>query len=60
VKLSDRVRRWWNPGKWRDAHPEVSDGEGFALSAEQTLADDAGVKAEVAEGVIATGVDSRH
>lgn len=60
MKLSDQVRRWWNPGKWRDEHPEVSDGEGFALSDEQTLADTAGVKAEVGKGMIATGVDSRH
>jgi hypothetical protein len=29
VTLSDRLRRWWNPGKWRDEHPEPSDGEGF-------------------------------
>jgi hypothetical protein len=28
-----------NPAKWRDEHPEVSDGEGFALSAEQMRAD---------------------
>jgi len=33
MKISDRLRRWWNPGKWADEHPEtseISDGEGFA------------------------------
>jgi hypothetical protein len=34
MKLSDRIRRWWAPAKWRDEHLEVSDGEGFALSEE--------------------------
>jgi hypothetical protein len=37
VTLRDRIRRWWNPGEWRDEHPEVSDDEGFALDAEQSL-----------------------
>jgi hypothetical protein len=36
VTLRDRFRRWWNPGKWRDEHPDVSDGEGF-FDAEQRL-----------------------
>jgi len=27
VTLRDRIRRWWNPGKWRDEQPEISDGE---------------------------------
>jgi hypothetical protein len=36
VTLRDRIRRWWNPGKWRDKHPEVSDGEGF-YDAEQRI-----------------------
>lgn len=36
MKLSDRIRRWWNPGKWRDEHPEVSEGEDF-FDAEQRL-----------------------
>ena len=22
------MRRWWNPGQWRDEHPEETDGEG--------------------------------
>ena len=35
MKLSDRIRRWWAPAKWRDEHPEVSEGEGYALSEEQ-------------------------
>ena len=38
----DRIRRWWSPAKWRDEHPEVSDGEGFALDAEQRLTDTVG------------------
>jgi len=29
VKVSDRVKRWWAPAKWRDEHPEVSDGDGY-------------------------------
>jgi len=37
VKLSDRFRRWRNPAKWRDEHPEDSEGEGYALSEEQQL-----------------------
>jgi hypothetical protein len=39
MKLSDRIRRWWAPAKWRDEHPDVSEGEGFTLSAEQRLID---------------------
>ncbi len=39
MKLSDRIRRWWSPATWRDEHPEVSDGKGFALSVEQRLTD---------------------
>jgi hypothetical protein len=42
MTLSDRIKRWWNPGKWRDEHPEVSEGEGFALSTEQRLTDSSG------------------
>jgi hypothetical protein len=37
VKLSERFQRWWSPAKWRDEHPEESDGEGYALSEEQQL-----------------------
>lgn len=40
--LRDRVRRWWSPAKWRDEHPEVSDGEGFALPTEQRGTDTRG------------------
>jgi hypothetical protein len=29
VKLSDRLRRWWNPAQWRDDHPAIGDGEGY-------------------------------
>src|SRR5436190_19530923 len=35
--LADRFRRWWKPAKWRDGHPEDSDGEGYALSEEQQV-----------------------
>jgi len=35
MKLSDRIKRWWAPAKWRDEHPEESEGEGYALSEEQ-------------------------
>jgi hypothetical protein len=42
VKLSDRIRRWWSPAKWRDEHPEVSEGEGFALGAEKQRTDNVG------------------
>jgi hypothetical protein len=39
MTLRDRISRWWAPAKWRDEHPEVSDGEGFAFSTEQRLTD---------------------
>jgi hypothetical protein len=39
VSLIDRIRRWWNPAKWRDEHPEVSAGDGFACDTEQRLTD---------------------
>jgi hypothetical protein len=42
MELRDRIRRWWSPAKWRDEHPVVSDGEGFALDAEQRLIDTVG------------------
>jgi len=42
VTLRDRIRLWWKPGRSREEHPEVSDGEGFALSAEQRLTDTVG------------------
>jgi hypothetical protein len=32
MKLRDRIRRRWTPAKWRDEHPEISDGEGYALT----------------------------
>jgi hypothetical protein len=37
MKLRDRFQRWWSPAKWRDEHPEASEGEGYALSEEQEL-----------------------
>jgi hypothetical protein len=42
MTLTERIRRWWSPAKWRDEHPEVSEGEGFALGSEQRLADTVG------------------
>jgi hypothetical protein len=39
MKLSDRIKRWWAPAQWRDDHPEISDGEGFAESEEQERAE---------------------
>jgi len=40
VKLSDRIRRWWAPAKWRDEHPVVTEGgEGHPLT-EQERAED--------------------
>jgi len=33
MKLSDRIKRWWAPAKWRDEHPEVTEGgQGHPLS----------------------------
>jgi hypothetical protein len=34
MKISDHIERWWAPAKWRDEHPEISDGDGFALGRE--------------------------
>jgi hypothetical protein len=60
VTLRDRLRRWWNPGKWRDEHPEISDGKGFALSAEQRLTDAAGAATSVEKANDAAVGDWRH
>ena len=36
MKLPDRIRRWWAPAKWRDEHPEVTEGgQGHPLSEEE-------------------------
>ena len=36
MKFSDRIKRWWNPAKWKDEHPEVTEGgEGHPLSEEE-------------------------
>jgi hypothetical protein len=36
MNLTDIVKRWWNPAKWRDEHPQVTEGgEGHPLSAEE-------------------------
>jgi hypothetical protein len=33
MNLSDRIRRWWSPAKWKDEHPEVGEGgEGHPLT----------------------------
>jgi hypothetical protein len=39
MKLTDRIRRWWAPARWRDEHPEISDGDGFSPSADGRLND---------------------
>jgi hypothetical protein len=46
VKLSDRIKRWWSPAKWRDEHPEVSDGDDFAIDAKQSVTDRRAAEAE--------------
>jgi hypothetical protein len=36
MNLSDRIKRWWNPAKWKDEHPEVTEGgQGHPLSEEE-------------------------
>jgi hypothetical protein len=33
MNLSDRIKHWWSPAKWKDQHPEVTEGgEGHPLS----------------------------
>jgi hypothetical protein len=39
MSIRDRIRRWWNPAKWRDEHPEISDGEGFTPNEERDSED---------------------
>jgi hypothetical protein len=40
VNFSDRIRRWWNPAKWKDEHPEVTEGgEGHPLSEKERSED---------------------
>jgi hypothetical protein len=40
VNLSDRIKRWWNPAKWQDEHPVVTEGgEGHPLSEEERAED---------------------
>ena len=36
MRLRDRIRRWWAPAQWRDDHPEISDGDGYALTGVET------------------------
>lgn len=59
MQLRDRIRRWWSPAKWRDEHPEVSEGEGFAVGAEQGQADSIG-KETVLKSADATIHGHRH
>jgi len=59
VTLRDRFRRWWSPAKWRDEHPEVSDGESLALDAEQRHADIVG-KQDLIKAADATIHGHRH
>jgi hypothetical protein len=36
MKLTDRIKRWWNPAQWKDEHTEVTEGgEGHPLSEEE-------------------------
>ena len=36
MNLSDRIKRWWAPAKWKDEHPEVTEGgQGHPLSDEE-------------------------
>jgi hypothetical protein len=63
MRLSDRIRRWWNPGQWRDDHPEgPSDGEDSAtLSASQSKAlYDAYSSGAGSSGKYPLGTDPRH
>jgi hypothetical protein len=40
MTLSDRIKRWWNPGKWQDEHPVVTEGgEGHPLTEEERAED---------------------
>jgi hypothetical protein len=40
MKLSDRIKRWWNPAKWQDEHPVVTEGgEGHPLTEEERAED---------------------
>jgi hypothetical protein len=40
MKLSDRIKRWWSPAKWKDEHPGVTEGgEGHPLSEEERRED---------------------
>jgi hypothetical protein len=36
MNFSDRIKRWWNPAKWKDEHSEVTEGgQGHPLSEEE-------------------------
>jgi hypothetical protein len=40
MRLSDRIKRWWNPAEWRDEHPVVTEGgSGHPLSEEERAED---------------------
>jgi hypothetical protein len=40
VKLSERIKRWWAPAKWRDEHAEETEGgTGHPLTAEERAED---------------------
>jgi len=60
MKLSDRIRHWWSPAKWRDEHPEVSGGEGFALDAEQRLTGTVGKEGLIPKATDAIDLGQRH
>ena len=57
---SDRIERWWSPAKWRDEHPEVSDGEGFSLDADQRLSDALGKERSLPKSTDAIDLGQRH
>jgi hypothetical protein len=60
VKLSDRIRRWWSPAKWGDEHPEISEGEGFALDGERQRADTVSKESLLPKATDAVDLGHRH
>ena len=40
MRLSDRIRRWWNPAQWKDEHPRATEGgEGHPLTERERAED---------------------
>ena len=49
MKVSDRIKRWWNPRKWQDEHPVVTEGgEGHPLT-EQERSEDRRITSHIRE-----------